>query len=843
MTTDLSSFFAPKGGKARSVLTLQKQGEHVHVHVHGPGCGHDHGQEHRHPRPPQNRPAEGGGTAIQLALSDLLPEETDDAGIFDEFEQKLLAHRGISKVHIRRDAGIAEICIHHDERIARTQLIDLACRSGIDCTDRFERMTWFVRGLESADSAMPLETNIRRLPGVLAADVAYAAERVVVEFDTHGTNVATITAAVKDLGYELEVPEKGKACSMHAHGGGGLSPRLQMPLALGAGVLLGIGFALEKLVSAVPAHAVIAMYIVALVAAAIFPLRAAIGAIRARQVDVETLMILAGVGAAGLGAWFEGAFLLFLFTLGHALEHRAMDRARKSIESLGQLTAKTARVRRGDQVVEVDVKQIAIGDRIVVRAGDRIALDGVIRDGQSQIDQATITGESVPVPRGPGDKVFAGTINTDAALDIEVTSLAGDSLLARIVDMVTEAEAQKSATQRFVQRLEKRFVPLVLIIAVAVPVVLFLTGTSWQAALLRGVQLIVAASPCALAISTPSAVLAAVSRAAKGGVLVKGGAHLETLARVRAIAFDKTGTLTHGKPKLVATWTADGVTESELLAVAAGLEALSNHPLAKAILAGAAERKVTPLVAEDGDAIHGKGIVGRVAGEPVKIGNLALFETVPAEVAQAAAALEEQGQTTMIVWRQDRFLGVLGVADTLRDEAKTALQELHAQGIETTIMLSGDNVRVAKAIAAKVGLDEVRAPLLPDGKVAEIRILAARPGGVAMVGDGVNDAPALAAASVGIAMGGTAADATLETADVVLLDDSLGRLPFAIGLARRASRVITQNVVISLGVSSLLIVASILGWTSIAQAVVLHEGSTLLVVGNALLILRHPLKR
>jgi len=886
----LGGFFTPMGGKARSLLSLQKQAhvhgpgcehdhstddhskhdhskhdhskhdhskhddhaghdhehDHDHDHEHGDSCGHDHGAPKRkEPRPPQNRPAESGGTAIQLALTDLLPEETDEDGIFDQFEKIVLAHRGVSKVHIRRDAGIAEICIHYDEQISPTQLVELACRNGAECTDRFERMTWFVRGLESADSAGPLETMIRKIPGVLEADVAYAAERVVVEFDTDATNVESIERAVKGLGYELEVPEHGKACSMHAHGSGGLSPRLQMPLALGAGAVLGVGFALEKLVSAVPSQAIVAMYVVALVAAAIFPLKAAITAIRARQVDVETLMILAGVGAAVLGAWFEGAFLLFLFTLGHALEHRAMERARRTIESLGQLTAKTARVRRGDQIVEVGVREIAIGNRVVVRAGDRIPLDGIIRDGKSLIDQATITGESVPVPRGPGEKVFAGTINTDAALEVEVTSLAGDSLLARIVDMVTEAEAQKSTTQRFVQRLEKRFVPVVLVIAAAVPVVLFLTGTPWQAAIMRGVSLIVAASPCALAISTPSAVLAAVARAAKGGVLIKGGAHLETLAKVRAIAFDKTGTLTHGKPRLVSAVPADGENENELLATAAGLEGLSNHPLAKAILAGATERGVTPLPAEEGDAIHGKGIQGRVAGDAVRIGNLAMFEadTIPPAIVTAAAALEEKGQTTMIVWRKDRFLGVLGVADTLREEAGEALKQLDAQGIETTIMLSGDNARVAKAIASSVGLKEVRAPLLPEGKVAEIRTLASRPGGVAMVGDGVNDAPALAAASVGIAMGGTAADATLETADVVLLDDSLTRLPFAIGLARRASRVIRQNVFISLGVSTVLVVASAFGWTSIAQAVVLHEGSTLLVVGNALLLLRHPLKR
>lgn len=855
----LAGFFSGAGSQAISIPGVTKPApaphvhgpscDHDHDHDHGHGshddhddhahCGHDHGPKKREKRPPQNRPAEGGGHAVQLALADLLPEETDEEGIFEKFAAAVRAHRGVTKVHLRRDAGAAEICIHHAPDLSTTHLIALACRNGVECTERFERMTWFVRGLESADGAAPLEALLEGLPGVLCADVAYAAERVIVEFDAEATDAAAIEKAVRHLGYALEVPEAGKPCSMHAHAGG-LSPQWQMPLALGAGALLGVGFAIEKLASVAPVIPMV-LYIVALVAAAIFPLRAAITAIRAKQVDVETLMILAGVGAAVLGAWFEGAFLLFLFTLGHALEHRAMERARRSIESLGQLTSKTARVKRGDQVVEVATRDILLGDRVVVRAGDRVPLDGVIREGQSMIDQATITGESVPVARGPGDKVFAGTINTDAAIELEVTSLAGDSLLSRIVDMVTEAEAQKSATQRFVQRLEKRFVPIVLVIAAAVPLVLILTGTAWQTAIFRGVSLIVAASPCALAISTPSAVLAAVSRAARGGVLIKGGAHLESLGRVRAIAFDKTGTLTHGKPRLVSLAPADGVTEADLLATAAGLEALSSHPLAKAILAGAAERGISPLPAEDGDAIHGKGIQGRVAGQAVRIGNLSMFggEDVPAAITASVSALEEAGQTTMIAWREGRFLGVLGVADTMRDEARTALAALGKLGIATTIMLSGDNARVAKTIASSVGITEVRAPLLPEDKVTEIRALATKPGGVAMVGDGVNDAPALAAASVGIAMGGTAADATLETADVVLLDDSLHRLPFAVGLARRASSVIRQNVLISIGVSALLVVASTFGLTSIAQAVVLHEGSTLLVVGNALLLLRH----
>ncbi len=802
-------------------------------------CGHDHGPKKRAPRPPQTRAAETGGAALQLALADVLPEETDDRGIFERFAADLRAHRAVTEVHVRRDAGLAEVCVHHDPTaLPVTQLVELVRQQGVAVTARYERTTWYVRGLESARSAAALETALRRLPGVLAADVAYAAERLVVEYDTTATTPDQLTRAVGSHGYALEVPVHGHACSMHAHASG-LAPVLQMPLAIGAGVLLAIGWALARWTS-VPTEVPTALYLVALAGAGLFPLHAAWNALKARQPDVETLMILAGVGAAALGAFFEGAFLLFLFTLGHALEHRAMDRARRSIESLTRLTATTARVRRGDQVLEVALTAIAIGDIVVVRPGDRIPLDGTIRAGQSQIDQATITGESVPVPRGPGEHVFAGTICTDAAIDVEVTGLAGDTLLARIVDMVTEAEAQKSATQRFAQRLEKRFVPIVLVAAAVLPVVLIATGTAWQAAILRAVAIVVAASPCALAISTPSAILAAVARAARGGVLVKGGAHLEALGKVKAIGFDKTGTLTHGQPRVIATRAIDGASDDDVLATAAGLEALSSHPLAIAVLAAARARGLTPPAGGELEAVHGKGLRGRIDGDTVEVGNRGLFEgELPAAIVAAVDALEEAGQTTMIVRRAGTFLGVLGVADTLRPEAKETIAHLARLGIRRTVMLSGDNPRVARAIADQVGILEARAPLLPDAKVAAIRELTDH-GGVAMVGDGVNDAPALAAASVGIAMGGTGSDAALETADIVLLGDSLARLPFAVGLARRASRVIRQNVVISLAVSAVLVVASAVGFASIAEAVVLHEGSTLLVVGNALLLLRYP---
>ncbi|MFO0715061.1 MAG: heavy metal translocating P-type ATPase, partial [Sandaracinus sp.] len=700
--------------------------------------------------------------------------------------------------------------------------------------------TWFVRGMESAQCAMVVEHVLGRTPGVLTADVAYAAERLVVEFDTATITKEGVEKRVEVIGYSLEVPEPGHACSMHAHGGG-LAPQLQMPLAFTAGGLLAIGFAVEKL-SIGPAWLATVLYGLALASGGFFPVRAALLSLKGRQLDVETLMVLAGAGAAALGAWFEGAFLLFLFSLGHAFEHRAMDRARRAIESLSGLRPKVARVRRGDAIVEVPVGQIQRGDRIQVRPGDRVPLDGVVRDGESSFDEAPITGESMPVAKHLGDAVYAGSINGEASVEIEVTKLSRDSVLARIVDLVAQAETRKSTTQRFAQRLERTFVPIVLVAAVLLPTVLYLQGLPLRDAVLRGVALLVAASPCALAISTPSAVLAAVAAAARAGVLIKGGAHLEALGAARAIAFDKTGTLTRGAPALQEVLVHEGASEAELLAIAAGVESLSAHPLARAIVRGAEERGVAPRRAEDAVAVHGKGIRATSEGAEVEIGSTALFEgrVIPEALSKAVAGVEGRGRTAVLVRRGERFLGVLAVSDTTRKEAPSVLRALSRLGIARTIMLSGDNLRVARAVANEIGLAEARAPLMPEGKVEVIRELA-KDGGVAMVGDGVNDAPALAAASVGIAMGGAGSDAALETADIVLMGDALERLPFTVALARDASAIIRQNVVIALGVSAVLVIASIFGIGSISHAVVLHEGSTLVVVANAMrLLARRP---
>lgn len=815
---------------------------HDHAHEHGPGCSHDHDHHHHHPppkriRPPGHRPAEGGGVALQLDLEGALPGETDDQGRFQKLESAIEAHRGITDVHLRRDAGHAEICIHYQpELVSASQLLELAQSTGAVVAKRYKHHTWFVRGMDSADAATVIEHAVSRMKGVLSASVAYASERLVIEYDSEEVTLHDVEARTKSLGYELEVPTAGHVCSHHAHGGG-LAPLLEMPLVVASGVLLVAGWLLERFAPVSPLVPTL-VWALSMVSGGFFAIRGSVQSIAQLRIDIETMMVVAAIGAAVLGAWFEGAFLLFLFSAGHALEHRAMERARRSIESLAALRPEVARVRRGNEVVELPVGEVKTGERIVVRPGDRVPLDGIIREGKSSLEQAAITGESIPVPKKQGDEVFSGTINCEGMLEVEVTRLSSDSVLARVVDMVAQAEAQKGPNQRFAQRLERTFAPLVMIGAVVFPVVLMLMGMPFKEAILRAVSLLVAASPCALAISTPSAVLSAVAAAAKGGVLVKGGIYLELLGGVRAIAFDKTGTLTVGRPKLLTTAPAQGVSREELLGTAAAVESLSAHPLARAVVDAATAQRIQAPAGKDLEAIHGKGILAKIGEEPVAVGNLALFEgdTVPAEISEEVRKLEEAGQTTMVVRRSGRYLGVLGVADTVRTGAHHVIHSLKQAGVQQTVMLSGDNARVARSIASQVGIDEARAPLMPADKVTAVRDMG-KQHAVAMVGDGVNDAPALAAAAVGVAMGGAGSDAALETADVVLMSDDLARLPFALELARKATSVMRQNLVIALGVSGVLIIAAIFGLTQISQAVVLHEGSTLLVVANGLRLL------
>ena len=639
----------------------------------------------------------------------------------------------------------------------------------------------------------------------------------------------------------------------HAHEGGG---RTEIVLSLACGALLLVGWLLGR--AGFSSTLTMAFYLASYAAGGFFTVREAYENLRARQLKIDSLMIVAAIGAAVLGEWAEGALLLFLFSLGHALENYAMGRARRAIEALAQLRPDKALVRRDGQVVEVAVEALVVGDIVLVKPDERLPADGFVVVGESAIDQAAITGESVPVDKRPvGDaaaarsrpdsvsaehRVFAGTINKGRALEIEVTRLSGESTLSRVVELVRSAEAQKSPTQLFTDRFQRVFVPCVLVLVGLLLCAGFVVDEPFSATFYRAMAVLVAASPCALAISTPSAVLSGVARAARGGVLIKGGAPLETLGVLHALAFDKTGTLTEGQPRVVAVAPASGVDAGELLRVAVALEQQSDHPLAAAVVRDGTAQLVGVAIppATQVESITGKGLKGLVDGKMVHLGKKSLFgeiggEPLTADVAASVEGLETEGRTVFVVRHGDRYLGAIGLMDTPRAAASGVIARLRELGMTRMVMLSGDNQRVADAVARSVGIDQAFGDLMPEAKVEAIKKLRAE-GEVAMVGDGVNDAPALAVASVGIAMGAAGSDVALETADVALMGDNLEHLPFVVALSRQTRRIIRQNLWASLGMVALLIPATIFGMR-MGVAVLFHEGSTLLVVANALRLL------
>jgi Zn2+/Cd2+-exporting ATPase len=576
--------------------------------------------------------------------------------------------------------------------------------------------------------------------------------------------------------------------------------------------------------------------------------------------DIDFLMIVAAVGAAILGHWEEGALLLFLFSLGHSLEHYAFDKARKSIAALAELAPKTAFLKENDDIREVAITELSIGDVILVRPHTKIAADGFVVNGTSSVNQAPITGESIPVDKVPVEnaeaamkaankldgkyRVFAGSINGAGTLEIRVTRLASDSTIARLVKLVNEAQSQKSPTQNFTDRIERYYVPAVLILVVLLLFAFLVLDETFGQSFYRAMAVLVAASPCALAISTPSAVLSGVARAARSGVLVKGGRPLEELGSLTAVAFDKTGTLTEGKPKLTGVYSLDGVTEDKLLEIVVAVEKLSDHPLAAAIVKDGTERlKMDVPAASNASAIQGRGIEAEYEGSVVHIGNKELFAEstwqLPDDIRLRTEQLEKQGNTTMLVQQNNKYIGIITLMDVARKDAKETLAELNRKGIRRMIMLTGDNQKVAEAIAKEIGITDAWGNLLPEQKVEAIEKLRTKEKKVAMVGDGVNDAPAMAKSTVGIAMGAAGSDVALETADIALMADQLSNLPFAIGLSKKARTIINQNLVISLGMVAILVPLTLLGYAKIGPAVVGHEGSTILVVFNALRLLAY----
>jgi Zn2+/Cd2+-exporting ATPase len=571
----------------------------------------------------------------------------------------------------------------------------------------------------------------------------------------------------------------------------------------------------------------------------------AIKALLQRHVDIDLLMVTAAIGAATIGGWAEGGVLLFLFSLGNALEHYALGRTHRAVRTLMEISPDEATVLREGEEIQVPIEELEIGDIVITRPGERIPVDGTVRSGSSSVDESAITGESIGVEKATGDTVFAGTVNTHGYLRIRVDRPATESTLSKIIRIVEEARSQRSRAQRFTDRFEGPYaIGVIVASALLVIVPVLVLDRDFGDMFYRAMTLLVVASPCALIISTPASILSALANAARMNVLFKGAVHLENAGVVDVVAFDKTGTLTEGKPRLTDVVTETGVSEHQLLRYAAAVERMSEHPLADAIV-GYADKSGVPAVADedtvDLEAVSGRGVRATVEGIVVRIGNEAMLEhddvPLPESIHQQADALRAGGKTVMYV-ATDRVLGIVAVADVIRPDAPAVIQALKRLGIRKTIILTGDNELAAAAIARQVGIDDWRAGLLPEQKLDVIRELEEAGHTVAMVGDGVNDAPALATATVGVAMGAAGTDVALETADVVLMADDLKRLPYAIELSRRARRTIKQNITFALGVIIVLVIFTLAGQVPLPVGVIGHEGSTIVVVLNGLRLLR-----
>jgi len=825
----------------------------------------------------------------RINLDILLPEVPNER---DECVNRIIYSleykRGIDKVHVVPEEGNkkSQLCFHYDpDTISINEVEIIAKKAGAEITEHYGHLLIDVSGIRQPRHARIIEAQLKSLKGVVAVSVS-GTGFIQLEYNKENTSEETITgqieksgltinkvddfhaqAAVKETGTKEEHKHKHDeheyAAQGHEHTHGGIfGEKTELIFAIICGALLGIGFGFS-FVKNISSFVPIVFYIAAYFFGGYYTTKEAIEGISKGEFEIDFLMLVAAIGAAILGQWSDGSLLLFLFSLGHSLEHYAMEKARKSIAALSELAPKTALLKNRQELKEVKIEDLKAGDVIVVKPNSKISADGIVINGNSSVNQAPITGESIPVDKIPVEdpnidianadklddqyRVFAGSINGGQALEIKVSKVAANSTIARLVKLVNEAQTQKSPTQNFTDKLEKYYVPAVLILVGLLLFAFLVINEPFSASFYRAMAVLVAASPCALAIATPSAVLSGVARAARGGVLIKGGKPLEELGSLTAIAFDKTGTLTEGKPKFTGVYTLNSISEEKLLQIVIAVEKLSDHPLAAAIVKGGIEKlKIDVPAASKVEAISGRGIKAEYEGTTIHIGNKELFSDnnnqLPEEIRTKAEDLEKQGNTTMLVRQNDKYIGIITLMDVARQDAKETLATLNKMGIRKMIMLTGDNQIVAEAIAKEIGITDAWGNLMPEQKVEAINILRISEKKIAMVGDGVNDAPAMAKSTVGIAMGAAGSDVALETADIALMADKLCNLPFAIGLSKKAHGIIRQNLIISLGMVVILIPLTITGYATIGPAVIGHEGSTLVVVFNALRLLAYKNK-
>lgn len=719
--------------------------------------------------------------------------------------------------------GPAEVVLNPDAPAERETVLTIA---GMDCA---EEVAAIQRALKPLDGVREVRANLLAGKATISHDSSITPERLIEAISGEGLKAVLAGA---DSAEATEAAQRPRLISVLISGG-----------CTGVGLLI-------RWRSGEDSLATIALFAAAIISGGWFILPKAVRAVQRLALDMNVLMTVAVSGAAAIGEWQEGAAVAFLFSLSELLESFSVARARKALASLMKLSPPVALLKEGNAFREVPVEQVKPDDVIAVKSGARIPLDGEVISGESAVNQAPITGESVPVEKQKGDTVFAGTINGEGSLDVRVTKLSTDTTLAKIIHLVEEAQEQKAPSQRFVDVFAKYYTPSVMVLALVVllgpPLLL---NAPWFMWVYRALVLLVIACPCALVISTPVSIVSGLTAMARRGVLIKGGAFLEAVGKLRALALDKTGTITEGKPRVTKVHSVDGTSETEIVRIAAAIDAHSDHPLAQAVVDYAQKEKISFPRSENYKAHSGRGAAGRIDNHDYFLGNHRFTHELAVcseELERLLTEIEGEAQSVVVVGHmphagcKGEVLGVLAVGDAVRPNAKDAIAALHRAGVRKVVMLSGDNQRTADAIAKQAGIDEVQGDLLPDQKVERIKELMKRERYVGMVGDGVNDAPAMAIATVGIAMGAAGTDTAIETADLALMKDDLSKIAETVMLGRRTLHVIQANIVFALAVKAAFLILAVLGYTSLWLAIAADTGATLVVIANALRLLRVP---
>jgi Cd2+/Zn2+-exporting ATPase len=719
-------------------------------------------------------------------------------------------------------------------KVNRQTIIQVVEKLGhkVEAEDKTKSAVLHIEGMDCEDEVSLIEKKMKSLKGLESFQVDLMAEALRVKYDPGLLSVQEIIKSVAETGMKArleKVKVKGKAWWRD----------LRILSLFTCGVFTAVAFVLEKIGIALPSTI---LYAIAVAVGGYYPARMGLAALRTLTLNIRTLMVSGAIGAIALGLWEEAAILVFIYSLGDVLEAYAVDRARGALRALMELMPKEAVIRRNGEELTLPVEEVQPGETIIIRPGEKIPLDGRVISGSSAVDEAPITGEPVPVVKEKEAEVFAGTVNQRGVLEVEVTKLSKDTTLALVIHSVEEAQAKKSSFQRFGEAFGRIYTPAMFALALgvmAIPVLFF--GGTWSDWFYRGLVVLVVSCSCGIALSIPVAVVAAIGNAARNGILFKGGVHLEGAATIKAVAFDKTGTLTIGRPQVTDVVPVGIHDRNKILGLAASLESRSEHPLGEAIVRKAREEEIPFSAAEAFEALVGLGVKGKVNGQELFIGGMRLFleRNIPVVAIQPQiSSLEEQGKTTILVGDEKEILGVIAIADRLRSETKEAIQKLKEIGIGQVVMLTGDNEGTAKAIAREAGVDTYFARLLPDDKVEKIKTLRSKNGRIAMVGDGINDAPAMAVADLGIAMGAAGTDIALETADIALMSDDLSKLPVAFSLSRRTVRNIRQNIIISLVIITFLVPAALAGWIGMVPGLLINEAGGLAVIVNGLRLLR-----